>query len=92
MTPVRRCVEFRCGEGSDQNYFYLLLPGLPGSPLYLLKPNYNTTLKGVVRTAIVRCGQLRPDGTLVKPLQQVPMNGPLVVPLATLDSELQPVK
>ena len=46
----------------------------------------------IVRTAIVRCGQLGPDGTLVKPLQQVPMNGHLVVPLATLDNELQPVK
>ena len=45
-----------------------------------------------VRTTIVRCGHLGLDGTFVKPLQQVPMDGPLVVPLATLDSELQPVK
>ena len=33
-----------------------------------------------VQTAIVRCGQLGPDGTLVKQLQQVMMLGPLVVP------------
>ena len=51
-----------------------------------------TPLFNNVRTTIVRCGQYGLDGTLVKPLQQVPMNGPLVVPLATLDSELQPVE
>ena len=45
-----------------------------------------------VRTTIVRCGQFRLDGTLAKPPQQVPKDGPLVVPLATLDSELQPVE
>ena len=44
-----------------------------------------------MRTVKVRGGHLGPDGTLVKPLQQEPMLGPLVVPVATLDSELQPI-
>ena len=47
-----------------------------------------TPLFNNVRTAIVRCGQLRLDGTLVKQLQQMVTLGPLVVPAATLDSEL----
>ena len=36
-------------------------------------------------------GHLGPGGTLVKPLQQEPVLGPLAVPVATLDSELQPI-
>ena len=43
-----------------------------------------------MRTTTVRCGQFRLNGALVKPLQQVPVDGSLVVPLATLDSELRP--
>ena len=35
-------------------------------------------------------GHLGLDGTLVKPLQLVPMLGHLAVPDATLDNELQP--
>jgi hypothetical protein len=38
----------------------------------------------------VRGGHLGHDGTLVNPLQQDPVLGILVVPLATLDNELQP--
>ena len=47
-----------------------------------------TPLFNNVQTAIVRCGHLGPDGTLVKQLQQVVTLGPLVVPAATLDNEL----
>ena len=42
----------------------------------------------IVRTVKVRGGHLGPDGTLVKQLQQVVTLGHLVVPVATLDSEL----
>ena len=45
----------------------------------------------IVRTPTVRCGPFRLGGTLVNPTQQVPIDGSLVVPRATLDSELQPV-
>ena len=41
-----------------------------------------------VRTVFVRGGHLRPDGACVKQLQQGVVLGHLVVPLATLDSEL----
>ena len=61
----------------------------------LLKPsNYFEKVQFMesVRTTTVRCGHFRLDGTLVKPTQQVPIDGSLVVPRATLDSELQPVK
>jgi hypothetical protein len=50
------------------------------------------TRQQTVRTTKVCCGHFRLDGALVKPTQQVPMDDPLVVPLTTLDSELQPVK
>ena len=43
-----------------------------------------------VRTTIVRGGQFRLSGTLVKPTQQVLVDVPLAVPPATLDNELQP--
>jgi hypothetical protein len=55
----------------------LIRPGVAETPLF-----------NNVRTVKVRGGHLGPDGTLVKLLQQVPMIGHLVVPLATLDSEL----
>ena len=47
-------------------------------------------LAGGVRTAAVCGGHFRLGGTLVKLLQQELVDGSLVVPLATLDSELQP--
>jgi hypothetical protein len=52
----------------------------------------STTERSWEVTTIVRCGHFRLDGALVKPTQQVLVDGPLVVPLAALDSELQPVK
>ena len=42
----------------------------------------------IVRTVLVRSGHLGPDGALVKQLQQVVILDHLVVPAATLDSEL----
>jgi hypothetical protein len=47
-----------------------------------------TPLFNNVQTVKVRGGHLRPDGTLVNQLQQVVTLGHLVVPVATLDSEL----
>ena len=43
-----------------------------------------------VRTVLVRGGHLGPDGALVKQLQQGVILDHLVVPAATLDSELHP--
>ena len=47
-----------------------------------------TPLFNNVRTVKVRGGHLGPDGALVKQLQQVVILDHLVVPAATLDSEL----
>ena len=47
-----------------------------------------TPLFNNVRTAIVPCGHLGPDGALVKQLQQVVILDHRVVPAVTLDSEL----
>ena len=43
-----------------------------------------------VQTITVRDGHLSHDRTLVKPLQHEPALGLLVVPVATLDNDLQP--
>ena len=51
-----------------------------------------TTLFNNVRTIIVRWRPLLDDGALVNQLQQYVPLGHLVVPDATLDNELQPVK
>ena len=82
VREVRECpVSVPCGgwQGAETSTLNrgLSRPGVAETPLF-----------NNVRTVKVRGGHLGPDGTLVKQLQQVVTLDHLVVPAATLDSEL----